>query len=249
MEQRSGLRTRWMLFMGHPLLSTGLISLYMKSLRIWQQNSTAPSSLAPAGRILGLTVVTDLEVDARLAHAAVTSGGSESLATVHPVTLVLHQGLVVGVEAEIAIAVVDHHQQAGAAQPVGEYHAPRVHGAYRSAFLGLQYHSLTMQVAVAVGRSKPVQRLALYRPGQAAASLGEGGNLIGRRDAGDSFIDFFDKGFEALAVLLELVEFAAAGGDGGFQLRQQLAAAVPLASQCQSLRLELGLAGCQLEAG
>ena len=90
------------------------------------------------------------KVEAGRASTSVRSGDGNGFAAIHPVTLLFDQGLVVRIQANVAITVVYDQQVARTSQPVREYNAPRVYGADRGALRGADDNSLALQVAAAI---------------------------------------------------------------------------------------------------
>ena len=112
---------------------------------------------APRGRVGGATLVADFKVETVLTQAATVAKGGDGFTAAHPVTFTAKQALVVGVEAEVVVAVVDNNQQAGSAQPVGVDYTAIVNGAYRVAFSPGNLNALPANGAALAGRAKAVE--------------------------------------------------------------------------------------------
>src|SRR5690606_13765716 len=87
--------------------------------------------LQPAGRIDGLAVAAQLEVERRLPLAARVAYARHRVAARDPVAHFAQQGVVVGVQAHVVVAVVDDHDQAVAGHPFAEHHGAVGHRLHR----------------------------------------------------------------------------------------------------------------------
>ena len=78
------------------------------------------------------------------------------------------------IQAQITVAMVENDQQTGATQPVGEYHATTMHGAYLTASGRTDQHAIPLSTSVAAARgSVACYQSAIDRPRQLAACAGE----------------------------------------------------------------------------
>ncbi|MNE24400.1 hypothetical protein D3C80_1176890 [compost metagenome] len=135
-----------------------------------------PSALgaAPAQRVAGLALLADGEVQRRGILTSGAANGGDGFAGLDLVAGGFQQGLIMAVQAEIAAAMIDDQQHAGAAQPVGEHHATGVYGAHPGAGGGADQHAVPLQAGIAARGAEAGQQAAVHRPGQLAAGLGEG---------------------------------------------------------------------------
>ena len=78
-----------------------------------------------------------------------------------------------GVQAHVAVAVIQYEQQAGTAQPVGEHHSAVVDGTHRRALLGNQVDALPAHAADAAAGAEAVAAAGVNGPAHTALAAGE----------------------------------------------------------------------------
>ncbi|MNN56815.1 hypothetical protein D3C81_1717690 [compost metagenome] len=75
------------------------------------------------------------------------------------------------VQAQVTITMVENDQKSSTAQPVGEYHAPAVHGAYLGAGVGADHHAVPLGPGIAAsGFTETCQQSTIDGPGKFAPS-------------------------------------------------------------------------------
>src|SRR5690606_14509052 len=83
---------------------------------------TASALLQPAVRVDRAAVAAQFEIQRRATLAAGVADAGDRLAALDAGAGVLEQRIVVGVQAHVAVAVVDDQDQAVAGHPFGEHH-------------------------------------------------------------------------------------------------------------------------------
>ena len=84
------------------------------------------------------------------------------------------QALVVSVKAQVTVAVIEDHQQAGTAQPVGEHHPAAMHGTDLGAGIGADQYAVPLGSSIAAAWSAVAgDETSVHRPGQFTFGLGE----------------------------------------------------------------------------
>src|SRR5690606_7375778 len=123
--------------------------------------------LQPAARIDRIAVAAQLEVQRRAPLAAGVADAGDRVAAPDLRAGVLEQGVVVGVQAHVAVAVVDDQDQAVAGHPFGEHHGAVGHRRDRGARRRADQHARAL---VAVGHGRPIagEQVARHRPAQPA---------------------------------------------------------------------------------
>src|SRR5690606_10446387 len=137
---------------------------------------------APLGRVARATLLANGEVQRGNVLPATAANGGDGITGGDDVAGLPEQSLIVAIQAQVAAAVVENQQQAGAAQPFGKYHLAAVYGAYRLAGAGADQHTVPGGARIFTTlRAKAGDQTALHRPGQLAAGLVEGAAVIARR--------------------------------------------------------------------
>lgn len=108
----------------------------------------------------------DFEVQLRLIDAAASPEQRHRLTLLHPLARFHQDRREVAVQAEEAIAVLDHQEQSESRQPIGEGDASVSHGAHRAA-LGGRYTESAARAPQLIPGPEAFHHLAPYRPGSA----------------------------------------------------------------------------------
>src|SRR5690606_22545723 len=105
---------------------------------------------------------------------ASVSYGGDGVPGLDDLSGIAQQALVMTVEAQITVAVIEDHQQPGAAQPVGEYHPSAVYGAHLGAQVGADQYPVPLGSSVAAARSAVAcDQTSVDGPGQFPLGVGE----------------------------------------------------------------------------
>ena len=134
----------------------------------------------PLCRIARATLLANGEIQGGGLLPTTGTNSCNRLARLDDFSGVAQQTLVMAVQAQIAIAVVEDHQQSGAAQPIGEYHPTAMHRAYLGADSGTDQHAVPFGSSVAATRSAVAgDQASIHRPGQLALGAGERAAVTG----------------------------------------------------------------------
>lgn len=114
------------------------------------------------------------EVHGRATLAAAGSNGGDRVSGLHGVAGVFQQALIMAIKAEVAATVVEDDQQAGSAQPVGEYHASAVHRADGAAGARRNQYAVPFRPRIVAALAAEARHdAAIHRPRQLAAGRAE----------------------------------------------------------------------------
>src|SRR3990167_10869096 len=98
----------------------------------------------PLRRITRVTLLTNSEIQRWCVLPATVTDSGDGLTGFYYVTRRLEQRLVVTIKTQKTVAMVENHQQPGATQPVGEYHATAMHGVHLAAGGGADHHAIPL---------------------------------------------------------------------------------------------------------
>lgn len=116
----------------------------------------------------------DFEVQLRLIDAAASSEQRHRLTLLHPLARFHQDRREVAVQAEEAIAVLDHQEQPEPRQPIGVGDASVRDGAHRAALRG-RYAQSAARAPQLIPGTEAFHHLAPHRPRKRPSALAEGG--------------------------------------------------------------------------